>query len=143
MGMVPNEVGVIGNGLSIYQACWGYSRNLSQNARVEDIRANSTINVGIDYVFVYVKKAGYKDEGHQVLCYAGNNVNVDITTVIPTFEFKAKNNDYIVKNKTRSDSQTISSPKISNRHNTACSNYVKYSQGKNMNSHYNIEKFQV
>lgn len=143
MGMIPNKIGMIGNGLSIYQACQTYNNNLSRNTKIEDIVANSTISVGSDYVLVYVKKVGYKDEGHQVLCYAGNNVSVAVTTVIPTLSFKARNNTYKVTNKTRNDNQTISSPKINNRHNTACSNYMKYLNKKSMNPHYNIEKFQI
>lgn len=143
MGMIPNGVGALGNGISIYQACSSYSKNLSSSVTVENIEANSTITVGTDYVLDYVKKVGYKDEGHQVLCYAGNNVNTEITTVIPTLEFKKKKNEYKVKHIIRHDNQTLSSPKINNRYNTACSNYVKYSKGKNMNSHYNIQKFQV
>jgi hypothetical protein len=143
MGMMPKGVGALGNGISIYQACKSYNKNLSSSVTVENIEANSTITVGTDYVFDYVKKAGYKDEGHQVLCYAGNNVNTEITTVIPTLEFEKKKNEYKVKQITRHDTQTLSSPKINNRYNTACSNYVKYSKGKNMNSHYNIQKFQI
>lgn len=143
MGMAPNVVGTIGNGLSIYQACRAYDENLSNNVTIEEIEANSTITVGTDYIFDYVKKVGYKDEGHQVLCYAGNNVSVAVSTVIPTLEFKVGNNEYTVSHKVRNDNLSISSPKISNRYNTACSNYIKYLKGKNMNSHYNIQKFKV
>ena len=143
MGMAPDAIGAIGNGLSIYQACRAYDKNLSPNVTVEDIKANSVITVGTDYVFDYVKKVGYKDEGHQVLCYAGNNVSAAITTVIPILEFKIKKSEYKVSNKTKNDSLAVSSPQIANRYNTACANYVKYSKGKTMNPHYNIEKFQV
>lgn len=141
LGNIPGVGGELSTGITIYQALKGLYNDLKETETINNIKASYVHRLGVEYTLVFVKPYGMPDAGNQVLCYAGNNIQVNANITLPTFSYDGKT--FSTGLKTQTYKGTVTSPNYDgNRWNTACANYVAYKNGKQMEPHYNISTYQ-
>lgn len=140
IGKMPEVGGDLSLGITIYQALKGVYKDLKKTDTVYNIKASYVHRLCAEYTLEFVKPYGARDAGNQVLCYAGNKVQVTANITIPTFKYNGKT--YQSGLKTTRYSGTVVSPYYNgNKRSTACENYFAYKSGKSMEPHYNITQY--
>lgn len=129
IGKLPYIGPVLSGGLTLYDVQQAFVEGLSPTTVLDDAAYSFDILIGTTIKFAFVKYSGALDEGNQILCYVGNEVDYTVYIDVPVFEIV--NGERIMYRDTveYSDSSTSYGYGYDDCRTIAATNFKTYKQG--------------